>query len=243
MQCDTATIDAPADPYNDLSPEARFEKAVYIVDVIISRKRWSQNMWMDDLRNVGLLKLWQCCQSYDVTRGRSFVTYCWRNIEYSLMDEMRRLDPLPVRLRVRKTAIEKAKCALYSELRREPTKNEIMMRAFPDEKEREKAKNHEFGYQFGYTSLDVESELVRAVCDDTPLPSQVLTSKEDQKIAMSCVDTLPERTRKMVHMYYLENMKMSDIAKVMNRTPAAISLALVKAHKQLRIIYAGRNAA
>jgi RNA polymerase sigma factor for flagellar operon FliA len=80
---------------------------------------------IDDLASVGLVALFEAHQRFDPTQGVSFSSFAYRRIHGAMLDEARRLDILPRRLRTRAVLLKKRTQELTNKLGREPDREEL----------------------------------------------------------------------------------------------------------------------
>jgi RNA polymerase sigma factor for flagellar operon FliA len=81
--------------------------------------------FVDDLASVGLVALFEAHQKFDPTQGVPFASYAYRRIHSAMLDEARRLDALPRRLRARTVLLEKRRQELTTRLGRDPNREEL----------------------------------------------------------------------------------------------------------------------
>src|SRR4029079_15744606 len=79
----------------------------------------------DDLWSAGALGLLEAAPRYDATRGVSFETFVEHRIRGAMLDELRRMDHLPRRLRTRTDHLQKAKKKLQRYLGRDASVDEL----------------------------------------------------------------------------------------------------------------------
>lgn len=82
----------------------------------------------DDAIGYGVEGLIQSVDNYDADRGTSFASFAVRRIRGSVLDAIRKQDPLPRSLRRSARAIEQASQELAAQLGRWPTHREIALR-------------------------------------------------------------------------------------------------------------------
>jgi RNA polymerase sigma factor for flagellar operon FliA len=80
---------------------------------------------IDDLTSVGLVALFESHQRFDPTQGISFSSFAYQRIHGAMLDEARRLDILPRRLRARAVLLKKRVQELTSRLGRDPSREEL----------------------------------------------------------------------------------------------------------------------
>src|SRR2546430_5910557 len=79
----------------------------------------------DDLWSAGALGLIESGRRFDSTRGASFETFAEHRVRGAMLDELRRIDHLPRRLRSRTDDVQKSQRKLSGELGREATLDEV----------------------------------------------------------------------------------------------------------------------
>ena len=79
----------------------------------------------DDLWSAGALGLLEAVRRFDAERGVTFETFAEHRIRGAMLDELRRMDHLPRRLRSRTDEVQKARKKLGGELGREATTEEV----------------------------------------------------------------------------------------------------------------------
>ena len=79
----------------------------------------------DDLWSAGALGLLEAAPRFDAARGVSFETFVEHRIRGAMLDELRKMDHLPRRLRSRTDDVQKVKQKLATQLGREATTEEV----------------------------------------------------------------------------------------------------------------------
>lgn len=82
----------------------------------------------DDLISAGIFGLIDAINSFDLTRGVKFETYCAPRIRGAILDELRSMDWVPRLVRSRGNKLEQATRVLEMELGRHPTEDELSQR-------------------------------------------------------------------------------------------------------------------
>ncbi len=80
---------------------------------------------LDDLMSVGVFGLIDAIDSFDLSRGVKFETYCAPRIRGAILDELRAMDWIPRLTRSRHRKLETARNALRLKLGRDPTHEEV----------------------------------------------------------------------------------------------------------------------
>jgi RNA polymerase sigma factor for flagellar operon FliA len=80
---------------------------------------------LDDVISVGMLGIMDAIDSFDLTRGVKFETYCAPRIRGAILDELRAMDWVPRLVRSRTTKMDKAKAALANMKIDQPTEDQL----------------------------------------------------------------------------------------------------------------------
>lgn len=80
---------------------------------------------LDDLMSAGIFGLVDAIESFDMTRGVKFETYCAPRIRGAILDELRSMDWVPRLVRSRAHKLEEATRNLHAQFGRNPTEDEI----------------------------------------------------------------------------------------------------------------------
>jgi RNA polymerase sigma factor for flagellar operon FliA len=180
----------------------------------------------DDLWSAGALGLLEAAPRFDPARGVSFETFVAHRVRGAMLDELRRLDHLPRRLRSRTDDLQKAKRRLSAELGRE---------AEPEELARE-------------LDMDVEAVDDIAALAEAPVPLESvlptlgaeLRFDEDLDRARvvsalaGAIRELPERLQVLVSLHYVEGLSYREIAKIFDVSEPRVCQLHGDALKRLR---------
>jgi len=158
----------------------------------------------DDLWSAGAIGLIEAGRRFDPTRGASFATFAEHRVRGAMLDELRRLDHLPRRLRNRTDDLVKTRKKLAGNLGREATVEEVAS---------------ELG-------VEVEEASDMAALLEPPLPLEsilpTLAGAESTDAAVlraeavrrltEALEKLPERLRMVLSLHYIEDLTYREIA-------------------------------
>jgi len=103
-----------------------------LVSFVVNRMSSDQNRTLgldrEDAMSYGIEGLIQAVDGFDPKRGTSFASFAVRRIRGSVLDAVRRQDPLPRSLRRSTRQVEQTSQELATQLGRWPTRKEIAMR-------------------------------------------------------------------------------------------------------------------
>lgn len=199
----------------------------------------------DDLVSAGTIGLINAIENFDPSRGLAFSTFAAPRIRGAILDDLRRWDHVPRSVRRKQRALNAAREELRNTLVREPKPEETARALGID---LEKLYRWEADAQEAvHLSLDrpIERE---GTARSTPL--NVLIGEDGEAIEEGINHAqelerlkegllqLTERERLVLTLYYYEDLKLHEIAKVLDLTESRISQIRSKALKSLRAILA-----
>ena len=197
---------------------------------------------VDDLISVGVLGLMDAITKYDSSRGAKFKTYAEFRVRGAILDELRSLDWVPRSIRQKASAVEKVVRSLESKLKRLPEDEEV-------------AKEMEMSLDQFYRTLDETKSVPVFSLEDLGIAKEsgeqqslldCIAGKADadpqtqirlielKEIIAKAIDTLPEKERLMVSLYYYEELTMKEIGAVLDITESRVSQIHSKAVLHLR---------
>ena len=197
---------------------------------------------LDELVSAGTLGLMQAAASYEPSRGLSFSTFAVPRIRGSMLDELRRHDPVSRGVRQKTRAMDTARETLTRQLGREPRATEIA---------RELQISEETLRQW---QLDVEGSVrlsldraPRALGDQDTLTAadaiaddRVVDVEErlthEQRVALLgiAIRGLKTQERTVLALYYHEEMTLHEISQVLGLSASRISQIRTEALAKLR---------
>ena len=214
---------------------------IYLVRNIAS-KYYTNKLGMDyeDLVSYGIMGLIDATKKFDISRGCKFSTYAVLKIRSFIIDEIRKASPIS---RNDISNISKYNCAveeLQKILLREPTDKEISEYMNMSLREIEKIENSI--YIMTTTSLDTmifeENKdicLIDTIKEDEKLsPSNIVESSEKLEILTKAIDSLKERDRIILSLYYYEEFTLKEIGKVLELSESRVSQLHSRAIVNLR---------
>ena len=198
-----------------------------------------------DLVSYGLLGLIGAIERFDLEREIKFETFAVARIKGAIIDELRSLDWVPRSVRSRARDVEKAHAALEGKLGRSPTDDEMA------------AKLDISVDDFQGALLEIANSSVLALDDlwtfadpdggggqisvlDTIQDPRALDPEAEAHTAeikdrlADAIESLPERERLVVALYYYENLTLREIGEVLGVTESRVSQLHTKAVLSLR---------
>ena len=179
----------------------------------------------DDLWSAGAMGLIEAARRFDGARDVKFETFAEHRIRGAMLDEMRRMDHLPRRLRADVEKVERERARLAHALGREPAADEI-------------------AGSLGVPAEEVFEALslvqpAMPVPEDLPhhdaVPADVaLDQAKAREVLAKAIGQLPERLQILLALYYDEGLTYREIAKVMGVSEPRVCQLHSDAVKRLR---------
>ncbi|MBM4284348.1 MAG: FliA/WhiG family RNA polymerase sigma factor [Deltaproteobacteria bacterium] len=207
--------------------------------------RLPSHISLDDLISSGILGLIDAIQKFDPGKNISFKTYAEFRIKGAILDELRSLDWIPRSVRKKSHQIEKAYAELERHLGR-PAEAEEVSEALGLDLE-------EF-YQLldetkSVSLVDLEgvwkslrsgpelsdSDLPEILLDENQRdPFLALHFSELQDLLVRAIETLPDKEKLLISLYYYEELTMKEVGQIMGYTESRISQLHTQAMLRLR---------
>ncbi len=196
-----------------------------------------------DLISYGLLGLIGAIERYDLDRDIKFETYAVARVKGAIIDELRSLDWVPRSVRAKARDVEKAHGELENRLQRAPTEEEMAEKLGIDLEEfrttlLEIANSSVLALDDLWTIADAEGgqvSLLDTIRDPRAVdPEEELNALELKDRLADAIESLPDRERLVVALYYYENLTLREIGEVLGVTESRVSQLHTKAVLGLR---------
>ncbi|HVV76173.1 MAG TPA: RNA polymerase sigma factor WhiG [Mycobacteriales bacterium] len=201
------------------------------------------NIEQADLVSYGIFGLIDAIEKFDVSRAIKFETYAISRIKGAIIDELRAIDWIPRSVRYKAREVEKAYAALEARLHRTPTEAEVAAElgiALED--------LHAIFSQVSFVNVIALDELLNVggergdklslvdTLEDTKAedPVAAFETEETKYLLARAINTLPEREKIVVTLYYYEGLTLAEIGQVLGVTESRICQMHTKAVLQLR---------
>ncbi len=211
---------------------------VYLVKNIVYRllpvyKGYSN---YDDLLSCGILGLIDAIDKYALKRDVRFEYYATMRIRGEIIDHMRRQDWAPSSLRRKIQSISAAYSDLEKLFSRTPTDKEVATHLGMEEEKLQKVleKAHMFNVLHFEEMLSDDCALEYTVQDKSETSEEKLVNKEMKQVLGELIDTLPEKERLVVSLYYYEELTLKEIAGVLGVSESRVSQIHSKVILKLR---------
>lgn len=187
--------------------------------------RLPRHLDSDDLYGAGALALVQAAQAFDDTLGVPFARFASTRIRGAMIDQMRQRDWATRSVRSRARAINRVAEELTKVLHRTPTEAELAATSGMTEQEvREVLQGTDRASVLSLDPLAPDDEGLGAeLVAAGPGPDEALVAAERIGYLRDAIAELPERARRVVTGYYLENRQLRELAEELGVTQSRAS--------------------
>jgi RNA polymerase sigma factor for flagellar operon FliA len=183
----------------------------------------------EDLYSVGVTGLIAAVKKYDPEQGNTFAAYATTRIRGAILDELRRMDWCPRRARAKARKLKEAINEVEQRLGRASTEEEVRLHLGLSQKEY--SKWLEDAKPVCFVNIDASAEhedsegssLHELIADESDVSVRDKMEKSElMQLVASRIEELPEIPKKILAMYYFENMRLAEIAAVFSLTESRI---------------------
>ncbi|MCZ6787535.1 MAG: FliA/WhiG family RNA polymerase sigma factor [Planctomycetota bacterium] len=206
------------------------EKYLYIVKYVSDRlgQKLPRSIPDEDIRSAASFGLIRAVENFDHKRGTRFETYCATRVKGAILDELRARDWVPRMIRNNTSRMNVVREELKRKLGREPTPGEM---APPLEVSREKIetmiRESNFVSMFSFSRCEEEAQrgdaeertlIYEDKNSETPFERIFLKDLTDH-----IMKSLTHREKMVVLLYYVEDLSMKEIGKILNISESRVS--------------------
>ncbi len=183
---------------------------------------------LHDLMQAGTFGLMGAIDSFDLSKGVKFETYCAARIRGAILDELRSMDWVPRLVRSRARQLDRATRALEVSLGRAPTEPEIAAKLEMSMDEYEKLRRE--ASAVGIVSLSrkwFETDSHKDICEIDLLMDKrgidPLGSIQKKDLRSLVTKGLSKQERLILLLYYYEDMTMKEIGAALDLSESRVS--------------------
>lgn len=201
------------------------------------------NVEQADFVSSGVFGLIDAIEKFDIDRAIKFETYAISRIRGAIIDELRALDWIPRSVRQKAKVVERTYATLEARLRRTPHEPEVAAEMGITLEDL-----HTIFSQLSLANVMALDELIHPIgesgdaltlmdtLEDTGAdnPVEIAEDRELRRLLASAVNTLPEREKTVVTLYYYEGLTLAEIGQVLGVTESRVSQIHTKSVLQLR---------
>lgn len=193
----------------------------------------------DDLVGYGVFGLIDAIDKFDSTKMVKFETYASLRIRGAILDQIRKMDWIPRTIRQKQKKIEMAMREIELQTGREASDDEIAKVIGIEQSELEDWRNKtkvtniisldEFLEQGSESSFDSKDKSI------FELPEKKVENDEIKKMLMESLEGLTEKEKKVILLYYYEELTLKEISKVLEVSESRISQLHTKAIQKMKV--------
>ncbi|GAA5110448.1 RNA polymerase sigma factor FliA [Alloalcanivorax gelatiniphagus] len=190
---------------------------------------------LDDLIQAGTLGLLDALRRFDANAGASFATFASQRIRGAMIDELRTRDWLPRSVRRNARALDQCVHRLEQRLGRPAEEREIAAEMGMDLAEYQQLlTDTNNGYLLPYEEMVEERGEPEAGSGAPPNPFAALMEGERREQLTAAINTLPQREKLLLALYYQEELNLKEIGAVLGVTESRVCQLHSQAISRLR---------
>ncbi len=173
---------------------------------------------LENLEAAGVLGLVEAATNFDPDHGIEFKTFAYNRIRGAVLDELRRNCPLPQHMLERVALVRKARAELPA-----PVTIDALAAATGLSSD-EVADCLAAIRMTRMTSWERCGELAGSRLDTRQeRPDSLMENAEEKSLLAEAITTLPERERLVITLYYMEDLRLKEIGKVLELSESRVS--------------------
>lgn len=229
----------------NMSPEERealILQYAHLVRYVVGRimVELPRHVDRDDLIGHGTIGLIRAVDKFDPRRGVKFETYAISVIRGAVLEALRQEDWVPRSVRDKARRVAQTIRQLEIELGRPPEDAEIAeaLEITPDEYQALLASIAKISVVSLETGFEADADSggspVDEIADQAPGPDAVYSRVERKQILAQTIDSLPEREKLVIALYYQEGLTLKEIGLVLEVTESRVCQLHTQALLRLR---------
>lgn len=196
------------------------------------------NVEYDDLVGYGIFGLIDAIDKFDYGKGIKFETYASLRIRGAILDQIRKMDWIPRSLRQKQKKIDAAMNKLETELGRPATDeelaNEIGISADELLSWQGQANVSNVISLDEFVETSGEKEMGSIGMNTFETPEEVIEKSELKRLLEESLDSLTEKEKKVILLYYYEEMTLKEISYILEVSESRVSQLHTKALQKMR---------
>lgn len=180
---------------------------------------------LEDLIQSGMIGLLEASKNYDFSKGASFETYASIRIRGSMLDEIRKGDWAPRSVHRNTRKIAEAVREIENLVGRDPRNAEVAQNLNMNLDEYHQLLQESNGSRM-YAFYDVglsEDVMAEGMTVTSPSPLDGLQQDDFKQSLAKGVETLPERERLVLKLYYDEELNLREVGEILGVSESRVS--------------------
>ena len=194
----------------------------------------------DDLVGYGIFGLIDAIDKFDCLKDVKFETYASLRIRGAILDQIRKMDWIPRTIRQKQKRIDAAIKEIEAQYGRSATDDEIAKRLgitddeYLDWQSQMKITNVVSLNEFLEQGSEVSNEAGSTRSSTFDSPEEILEREELKKMLAQALELLTEKERKVVLLYYYEDLTLKEISNILEVSESRISQLHTRALQKMR---------
>jgi len=188
----------------------------------------------DDIISCGTIALMNSIDRFDYTRDIKFETFASIRVKGAMIDYLRKQDWVPRTIRKSLKDIDAVYAELQGSFGRTPTDEEISERLNISTDEYYMMLSNTYSANILSLEEMVADNAVNMMPYSSETPEKSYESKELVEFTAQAIDSLNEKERTIISLYYYEGLKAKQIAKILGVSESRVSQIHSKALVKLR---------
>ncbi len=196
------------------------------------------NVEYDDLVGYGTFGLIDAVDKFDYSKGVKFETYASLRIRGAILDQIRKMDWIPRSIRQKQRKIDTAYQSLEIKYGRMASDEEVATELEISVDELETWQNQT--KVTNIISLDefmeqgTETKVEQSLTADFDQPDKIVEKQELKELLTKTLETLTEKEKKVIILYYYEELTLKEISRVLDVSESRISQLHTKALQKMK---------
>jgi RNA polymerase sigma factor for flagellar operon FliA len=234
-------VEAPAETNAEITEEVLQEHLPMVRFLALRiRERLPQHVEMEDLISAGVVGLMDALQKFDPKKKVQFRTYAQFRVRGAMLDSLRALDWGPRDLRRKGRAVEEAIRSLSAALGKAPSEAEVAAEMGLELSAYQQLLGELSGLEMGSLNvipadeggIEAVAQIPAGPQDDPFLQCQ---SSQMRRRLAEAIETLPDRERLVLTLYYYEELTMREVGAAMGVVESRVSQLHSSAMARLRV--------
>lgn len=196
---------------------------------------------LDDLYSSGVTGLIKAVERFDPSKNSKFESYASLVIKGAIIDELRALDWIPRSVHQKANQVSAAQTSLQQKLGRDPTNGELAAHLGISPQELDEL----FDRIRPAILIPLNAEMMGDEEENAPIAERIADAnaqtsfevadrKEFQAMLEQAVRDLPEQERRVLMLYYYDELMLKEIGKILGVSESRVSQIHTKALLKLR---------
>lgn len=198
------------------------------------------NVEYDDLVSYGIFGLIDAIDKFDADKNVKFETYASLRIRGSILDQIRKMDWIPRTVRQRQRKLDEAVKKIEAQTGRNASDDEIaqVLGISPDEllNWQSQLKVSNLVSMTEFEENGTEPAMDTTYNSHFTQPEEVVEKEELKKTLVEALDALTEKERRVIELYYYEEMTLKEISKILEVSESRVSQLHTKSLTKMKKI-------